>query len=72
MANSKATELRKLSDEQLSEKRDELRDELYHLRYKMHVEDVENPNLKTQLRREIARINTVLRERALAAASAGA
>ena len=72
MANSKATELRKLSDEQLSTKRDELRDELYHLRYKMHVEDVENPNLKTQLRREIARINTVLRERALAAASATA
>lgn len=68
MSNSlKAKDLRKLDHEALSARLTEQRDQLYHLRYKMHVEEVENNNTKSVLRRNIARILTILREQALTA-----
>lgn len=63
----KPSALRALTEDELRSKLDALRDELYHLRYKMHVEEIENPNAKTLLRRNIARVLTELRARELAA-----
>ena len=60
---NKAADLARATDEELEEHLVALRDGLYHLRYKMHVEEVENPNVKTTMRRNIARVMTVLRQR---------
>lgn len=62
---NKTLTLRTWTDEQLATERDRLRDELYHFRYKMRVEEVENPNAKETLKRNIARVMTILREREL-------
>ena len=59
----KAQALRELSDEELGKQVEVSREKLYHLRYKMHVEEVENPNLKSVIRRNIARMMTVQQER---------
>ncbi len=67
---NKTLTLRTWTDEQLATERDRLRDELYHFRYKMRVEEVENPNAKETLKRNIARVMTVLRERELAGKTA--
>jgi large subunit ribosomal protein L29 len=59
----KATELREQSDDELESKLAELVEERFRLRFRSATEAIENPMRFRALRRDIARIRTVLRER---------
>jgi large subunit ribosomal protein L29 len=68
----KARELRDMSVEELESKRTELERERFNLRFSSATQTVENPIRFRTIRRDIARINTILRERAGAKATAAA
>jgi len=59
----KGSELRDLSVEELNSKVSELNQELFNLRFQLHTGHLENTARIPQVRREIARVNTVLREK---------
>ena len=59
-------ELRDLNDVELSERHDELKQDLFNLRFQMATGQLDNPTLLKQTRRDIARVLTVQRERELA------
>ena len=59
----KATDLREQSDDDLQSKLVELVEERFRLRFRSATEAIENPMRFRALRRDIARIRTVLRER---------
>jgi large subunit ribosomal protein L29 len=61
-------ELRELNDVELSEQHDELKEELFNLRFQLATGQLDNPMLLKQARRDIARVLTVQREREIAAA----
>ena len=63
----KAGELRDLSVEELRTKRGELADELFNARVKHSTGQLENTAKLGTLRRDIARVATVLREKSEAA-----
>ncbi len=60
----KANELRELSVEELTAKLEELVAERFNLRFRSATESIENPMRFRALRRDIARIKTVLQQRA--------
>lgn len=60
-----AKELREMNSEELDRKRAELREEIFHLRLKRATGRLEDPMKLRENRRELARVETVLRERAL-------
>jgi len=62
-----ATELRDLSDDELRAKLAELKEERFRLRFRSASESIDNPMRFRTLRRDIARILTVLRGRATTA-----
>ncbi|NJC88204.1 MAG: 50S ribosomal protein L29 [Desulfuromonas sp.] len=59
----KVNELRDLSVDDLSKKAMELNQELFNLRFQLHTGHLENSSRIPQVRREIARVKTVLREK---------
>ena len=59
----KAVELRDLSTDELEAKARELRGDLFNVRVKRSTGQLENTALAGQLRRDIARVETVLREK---------
>ena len=61
-------EIRELADVDLDQRLEELADELFNLRIQGTYEELENPMKIRQLRRDIARMKTIRRERQLAAA----
>ncbi len=61
-----AEDVREMSDDQIAERMLELREELFRLRFRGSMMELENPQLPKQIRREIARMKTILRERELA------
>lgn len=61
----KARELRELSEDELRNKERELTDQLFKLRFQHALGQVENATKLRNLRRDIARIKTVLRESSL-------
>ncbi len=61
----KASELRGLAPEELRAKAQELRKELMKLRLLHSTNQLENPMRLRHLRRDIARIETILREKSL-------
>ena len=63
MAMTKARELRELSLEQLEGKLTEAREEEFRLRFRSATEAIDNPMRFRLLRREIARLETILREK---------
>jgi len=60
----KPTEVRELSSDELETKLRELTEERFRLRFRSATEAIENPMRFRAIRRDIARIQTVLRERA--------
>ena len=64
-----AGELRELTDEELTDKLRESKEELFNLRFQMATGQLDNNRRLRTVRREIARIYTVLRERELGLAS---
>jgi large subunit ribosomal protein L29 len=63
MPVTKAREFRELSLEQLEGKLTEAREEEFRLRFRSATEAIDNPMRFRLLRREIARLETVLREK---------
>ncbi len=61
----KPNELRALSDDELNKKLAEEREELFNLRFQISTAQLENPRRIRMVRRNIARIETVRREREL-------
>lgn len=59
----KASDVRLLTDEQLGERIDELREEWRQLRFDQAVGRLQNTKRIWQIRRDIARIKTIQRER---------
>ena len=59
----KATELRDMTTEQLNAKLGELKEELFNLRFQLAVNQLANPHKITEVKRDIARVMTVLREK---------
>ena len=67
-----ATELRALDVKEIEHKLDEAYQELFNLRFQWASGQLEDHNRLTALRRDIARMKTVLRERELATLAQGA
>ena len=65
----KANEIRELSVEQLNDKVLELKKDLFNLRLQHATNQLDNPTKIAEVKKDIARIKTVLRERELAAKS---
>ena len=59
----KATEIRELSPQEIQQKRDELREEMFNLRFQHGIGQLENTAKLKQTRRDIARVETILREK---------
>ena len=57
----KATELRELSAAELSQKLADLKQELFNLRFQHAVNQLENPGRIEAVKRDIARVKTVMR-----------
>jgi large subunit ribosomal protein L29 len=60
-----AKELRDMSIGDLTQKRSELREEIGHLKLKRATRRLENPMKLRQTKRDLARVETILREKAL-------
>jgi large subunit ribosomal protein L29 len=67
---SPATELRDLSDDELVTRLADAKQELFNLRFQHVTGQLENSTRLGSVRKDIARLNTVLREREIAAAEA--
>ena len=63
-----AKDLRQLDDGQLVERLAETKQELFNLRFQFVTGQLESPAAVTKAKRQVARINTILREREIAAA----
>jgi large subunit ribosomal protein L29 len=61
----KSSDIREMTDQEIVERMGELREELFRLRFRGKLMELENPQLPKQVRREIARMKTILREREL-------
>ena len=68
----KAKEIRDMDAAELHKKLDGLKEELFNLRFQLATGQLENPMRIREVRRDIARVKTVLRERELQAGRARA
>jgi len=66
----KASELRDMADDELRSKFGEAKEELFNLRFQLVTGQLDNPMRLGQVRKDIARILTAIREREIAAAEA--
>ena len=57
-----ATELKKLNASELSKKLAELKEELFNLRFQLAINQLENPMRIQAVKKDIARVSTVLRQ----------
>ena len=62
----KTSDIRELPVSELNERLDETREELFNLRFQLATGQLDNYRRVRLLRRDIARVKTVLRERELA------
>lgn len=63
-------DIREMTDDQIRERVGELREEFFRLRFRASMMQLENPRLPGEVRRDIARMKTILRERELQAPTA--
>lgn len=61
----KATEIRELSMPELETKLKDLKAELFNLRFQLAINQLENPMRIKAVKKDIARINTIIREEEL-------
>ncbi|MBR3988035.1 MAG: 50S ribosomal protein L29 [Clostridia bacterium] len=57
-----AAELKKLSVEELQKKLGDLKEELFNLRFQLAINQLENPMRISAVKKDIARVSTVLRQ----------
>ncbi|HEY2989554.1 MAG TPA: 50S ribosomal protein L29 [Candidatus Binatia bacterium] len=60
-----AKQLRELGDEELAQKHVELKEQIFHLKLRRATGRLENPMKLRQDKRDLARVETVLREKKL-------
>lgn len=60
-----ASKWRELSNEELRQKARELTEELFNLRFQLSMGVAKNPARVSQVKRDLARVKTIERERAL-------
>ena len=61
----KASEIRDWDDVEIRARLEELREERFRLRFRRGTMQLENPKMVQHVRRDVARLNTILREREL-------
>lgn len=61
----KAKEIRDLTTEELERKLADLKEELFNLRFQLATSQLDNPMRIREVRRDIARVKTIMREREL-------
>jgi large subunit ribosomal protein L29 len=61
-------ELRELPDDELQQRYSERKEELFNLRFQVVTGQLDDPRQLSKVKRDIARVLTVLREREIAAA----
>lgn len=61
----KVKEFRDLTDAELGKKLSDSKDELFKLRFQMATGQLDNPMKLQEVRRKIARVKTIIREREL-------
>ena len=59
----KISEIREMTSEQLDAKLKELKEELFNLRFQLAINQLENTNRIGEVKKDIARVMTVLREK---------
>ncbi len=68
----RADEIREMSDADIRSRIAELEEERFRLRFRSATETLEDPLRLRSIRKDVARLKTVLRERELAGETAGA
>lgn len=61
----KTSEIRELTTDEIVARVEQLHEELFRLRFRRATMEIDNPMLLRTIRRDIARLNTILREREL-------
>jgi large subunit ribosomal protein L29 len=61
----KGNEIRELTDQEIAERIEQLKEERFRLRFRSATQQLENPILLRTIRRDIARLKTAQREREL-------
>ena len=59
----KANDIREMTAEELNAKLKELKSELFNLRFQHAINQLDNPHKITDVKRDIARVMTVLRQK---------
>ena len=65
----KATDIKKMSMSELNDKLADLKSELFNLRFQHAINQLENPNKIKDVKRDIARVKTVIRSLEIVAAN---
>ncbi len=66
----KASEIRELTAEELNSKLNDLKAELFNLRFQLAINQLDNPMRISAVKKDIARVKTVIRENELNAENA--
>ena len=61
----KANVVRDMSVEELTQKLTDLKEELFHLKFQHCTNQLDNPQIIVAVKKDIARVNTILRENQL-------
>jgi large subunit ribosomal protein L29 len=65
MKAMKGNDIREMTDQEIAERIEQLNEERFRLRFRSATQQLENPILLRNIRRDIARLKTVQREREL-------
>ena len=66
----KASEIREMTAEELNQKLTDLKAELFNLRFQLAINQLDNPMRISAVKKDIARVKTVIRENELSADNA--
>ncbi len=64
----KASEIREMTDAELETKLQSLKEELFNLRFQLTINQLDNPMRIKAVKKDIARVQTVIRQNELSAA----
>ena len=67
MKKNDLDKIRELNDVELAKKLEDLKEELFHLRFQRAINQLENPMRLKAIRKEIAIVKTIIREREIKA-----
>ena len=62
MNKNELNKIREMSDVELNKKLDDLKEDLFNLRFQHAINQLENPMRMKEVKKDIARIKTVLRQ----------